>query len=42
VATELHVYPHAFHGSNVMVPHADASQQMLRDEMSALRRALNP
>lgn len=40
VSTELHVYPAAFHGSNVMVPHADASMQMQRDETSALRRAL--
>ncbi len=40
VATELHVYPAAFHASNVMVPEADASRQMLRDEMFALRRAL--
>jgi acetyl esterase/lipase len=40
VSTELHVYPAAFHGSNVMVPHAAASLQMQRDEMSALARAL--
>jgi len=40
VATELHVYPPAFHASNVMVPDAEASQRMRRDEMSALARAL--
>lgn len=41
VPTELHVYPGAFHGSNSMVPHADASQRWKRDEMAALRRALD-
>lgn len=40
VATELHMYPFAFHGSDAMVPHAETSQQMRRDEMSALGRAL--
>jgi acetyl esterase/lipase len=39
VPTELHVYPGAFHGSDVMVPHADTSQRWRRDELSALRRA---
>jgi acetyl esterase/lipase len=41
VPTELHVYPGSFHGSNSMVPHADASQRWRRDEMAALARALN-
>jgi acetyl esterase/lipase len=41
VPTELHVYPGAFHGSNSMVPHADASQRWKRDEMAALRRSLD-
>jgi acetyl esterase/lipase len=40
VPVELHVYPGAFHGSDTMVPHADASQRWRRDEMAALRRAL--
>jgi len=41
VPVELHVYPGAFHGSDTMVPHADASQRWRRDEMAALRRALD-
>ena len=41
VPTELHVYPGSFHGSDAMVPHADASQRWRRDEMAALDRALN-
>ncbi len=41
VPTELHVYPGSFHGSYSMVPHADASQRWRRDEMAALRRALD-
>jgi acetyl esterase/lipase len=39
VPTELHVYPGSFHGSDVMVPHADASQRCRRDELAALSRA---
>ncbi len=39
VPTELHVYPGSFHGSDVMVPHADASQRWRRDEVAALIRA---
>ena len=39
VPTELHVHPGAFHGSDVMVPHADASTRWRRDEHDALRRA---
>jgi acetyl esterase/lipase len=41
VPTELHVYPGSFHGSDLMVPHASASQRWKRDEMAALDRALN-
>ncbi len=41
VDVELHVYPESFHGSDTMVPHADASQRWRRDELAALRRALH-
>ena len=40
VPTELHVYPGAFHASDAMVPHSDASQRWRRDELAALTRAL--
>ena len=39
VPTELHVYPGAFHGYN-LVADAQVSQTALRDELSALKRAL--
>jgi acetyl esterase/lipase len=39
VPTELHVYPGAFHGFN-MVPGANVSQSALRDQLDALRHAL--
>ncbi len=41
VPTELHVYPGSFHGSDALVPHADASRRCKRDELAALDRALN-
>ena len=41
VATELHVYPGAFHGFN-MVPTAQVTLAAERDIVAALRRALNP
>jgi acetyl esterase/lipase len=41
VPTELHVYPGAFHGSNIFVAHSDLSQRWKRDELGALERALN-
>ncbi len=39
VPTELHVYPGAFHGYN-LVADAQVSQTALRDELAALRRGL--
>ena len=39
VPTELHVYPGAYHGFNLM-PEAQVSQAFQRDFMAALRRAL--
>jgi acetyl esterase/lipase len=41
VATELHVYPGAFHGFN-MVPTAQVTQAYERDQMNALRRVFQP
>jgi acetyl esterase/lipase len=41
VSTELHVYSKCIHGSDALVPHAEASQRWKRDEMEALHRALN-
>jgi triacylglycerol lipase len=41
VPTELHVYPGAFHGFN-MVADAQVSLAAARDELAALKRALNP
>ena len=39
VPTELHVYPGACHGFNVLVPAAQVSQAYQRDFLAALRRA---
>jgi triacylglycerol lipase len=39
VPTELHVYPGAYHGFN-MVPTAQVTQAYTRDVVNALRRAL--
>jgi triacylglycerol lipase len=39
VPTELHIYPGAFHGFN-MVPDAEVTQAYTRDSMGALKRAL--
>lgn len=41
VPTELHVYPAAFHGFNLMAE-AKVSQVFRRDMLTALRRALQP
>lgn len=41
VSTELHVYGKCVHGSDALVPHAEASQRWKRDELEALNRALN-
>ena len=41
VSTELHIYAKCVHGSNALVPHAEAVQRWTRDEMDALERALN-
>jgi acetyl esterase/lipase len=42
VATELHVYPGAYHGFNMHVPEAAVSRRMTADTLAALRRALHP
>jgi len=42
VSTELHVYPGAFHGSDLLVPMSEISQQWVADRNAALRRALHP
>jgi acetyl esterase/lipase len=39
VPTELHVYPGAYHGFNI-VPTADVAQRFVRDANAALKRAL--
>ena len=42
VATELHVYPGAFHGSNGFVAESPISKRWQADEIAALRAALQP
>ncbi len=42
VPTELHVYPGAFHGFEVMAPNASISQRATTEYVAALKRALNP
>jgi acetyl esterase/lipase len=42
VPVELHVYPGAFHGSNMFVSRAALSQRWTEDELAALQRALHP
>ncbi len=42
VAVELHVYPGAFHGAEVLVPAAALSRRMVADQDDALKRALHP
>ena len=42
VPTELHVYPGAVHGFEVIIPTAAVSQRCQRDLDAALARALNP
>jgi acetyl esterase/lipase len=39
VPTELHVYPGAFHGFDLLAPHAAVSKRFVRDRDDALRRA---
>ena len=41
VPVELHVYPGAFHGAEVLVPSAALSRRMIADQDEALRRALH-
>ena len=41
VPTELHVYPGAFHGFNMMAE-SQVARAYTRDSMDALRRALHP
>ena len=41
VPVELHVYPGAFHGAEVLVPSAALSRRMIADQDAALRRALH-
>ena len=40
VPTELHVYPSAYHGFDVVVADADVSKRAHRDQLAALKRAL--
>ena len=40
VPVELHVYPGAYHGSAMSVPHAELSRRWIADELAALERAL--
>lgn len=42
VATELHVYPGAFHGWDAAVPEASQSVGAVQERIAALRRALLP
>lgn len=41
VATELHVYPGAFHASESFAPESELSQRIERTRMDALRRAIH-
>src|SRR5207249_1484115 len=41
IATELHVYPGAFHGFYSMLPAASISRRATDEMVDALRRALN-
>lgn len=40
VVTEFHLYPGAFHGSEVFAPGSELSQRMVATRIAALRRAL--
>ena len=40
IATELHVYPGAFHGFDTMLPNASLSQRWSEVEMAALRKGI--
>lgn len=42
VPVELHVYPGAFHGSELFAPGAAVSQRMIADRDQALKRAVHP
>jgi acetyl esterase/lipase len=41
IATELHVYPGAFHGFYTFVPKAEISRRATDEMVAALGRALN-
>jgi acetyl esterase/lipase len=41
VPTELHIYPGAFHGFDILVPTAAVSQRAVFEYMDALKRGLN-
>jgi len=41
INTELHVYPGTFHGSFIVVPEADVSQQHMSDVVNSLKKALS-
>jgi len=41
VPTELHVYPGAYHASEVLAPQAALSQRIWERRFDALRRALS-
>jgi hypothetical protein len=41
VSTELHVYPGAYHASEVFAPTAALSQQIWANRIAALQRALH-
>jgi acetyl esterase/lipase len=40
VSTELHIYPGAFHGFDIMVPTAQVSQRAVSEYVAALKRGL--
>jgi acetyl esterase/lipase len=42
VPTELHVYPGACHGFDMLVPDAEISRRFVADQVRALSRALHP
>jgi acetyl esterase/lipase len=42
VPVELHVYPGAFHGSNMFVSRSSLSRRWTDDELAALQRCLHP
>lgn len=42
VPTELHVYPGAFHGFEIITPNSSISQRAASEYIAALKRAFNP